>query len=314
MNIEYFGYIIEIAEQGSISKAARSLYVSQPYLSRIIKELEEELNLKLFSRTNVGISPTAEGIEFIKKAKVIMEQYHNLSHIKKNEEQQFREFRLATVRSSLVMESFIRLTQEYKNEAYEFSLKETDSRIPLREVYYMKADIGIIYNLHLDKNDLLQELKRKDMVYEKICNFNSCIILGVNHPLLKQGGTITIDDLYKYGFVVYPQESLPYKFNEHKTDIVNQILNSSKLKKIVYVNSRAAYHNMLTQMDFFSIGTQHAKGQDEKFNIISIPFPEEENVVEMEMVVLYRKNTTLTEPAIRMIEILKENYMDGFSE
>src|SRR5699024_12730079 len=90
MNVEYFGYIIEIAEQGSISKAARSLYLSQPYLSRIIKELEEELNLKLFSRTNVGISPTVEGIEFIKKAKVIMEQYHNLSHLKRKKKHQPR--------------------------------------------------------------------------------------------------------------------------------------------------------------------------------------------------------------------------------
>jgi len=314
MNVEYFGYIIEIAEQGSISKAARSLYLSQPYLSRIIKELEEELNLKLFSRTNVGISPTVEGIEFIKKAKVIMEQYHNLSHLKKKEEQQSKGFKLATVRSSLVMESFIQLTQEYKNEAYEFSLKETDSRIPLREVYYMKADIGIIYNLQSSKNDLLEELKRKDMVYEKICNFHFCYILGVHHPLLKQKDPITIRDLYKYGFVAYPEESLPYKSKEHNTDIIHEILELPQLKKIVYVNSRAAYHNMLTQMNFFSIGTQHAKGQDEKFNIVSIPFLEEERATKMEMGVLYRKNTTLPEAAIRMIGILKENYNDESSE
>jgi len=243
-----------------------------------------------------------------------MEQYHNLSHLKKNEEQQFKGFRLATVRSSLVMESFIQLTQEYKNEAYEFSLKETDSRIPLREVYYMKADIGIIYNLQSSKTHLLEELKRKDMVYEKICNFHFCYILGVHHPLLKQKDPITIRDLYKYGFVVYPEESLPYKSKEHNTDIVHEILGLPQLKKIVYVNSRAAYHNMLTQMDFFSIGTQHAKGQDEKFNIVSIPFSEEEGVAEMEMGVLYRKNTTLPEAAIRMIDILKENYDDESGE
>src|SRR5699024_6117573 len=150
-------------------------------LSRIIKELEEELNLKLFSRTNDGISPTTEGIEFIKKAKVIMEQYHNLSHLKKNEEQQYKGFRLATVRSSLVMESFIQLTHEYTTEAYELSLKDTDSRIPLREVYYMKADIGNINNIQSCKTNLLYELTRKHTVYEKICNLHFCYILGVHH-------------------------------------------------------------------------------------------------------------------------------------
>lgn len=42
MNLQHLEYLIEIENCGSISKAARRLFVTQPYLSRILKEVESE--------------------------------------------------------------------------------------------------------------------------------------------------------------------------------------------------------------------------------------------------------------------------------
>ncbi|MGL4731872.1 MAG: LysR family transcriptional regulator [Clostridium sp.] len=60
MNSDQLRYVVEIAEKGSINKAAESLFISQPNLSNIIKDLENEINIKIFNRNNRGITLTKE--------------------------------------------------------------------------------------------------------------------------------------------------------------------------------------------------------------------------------------------------------------
>ena len=59
-----------------MNEAARKLFISQPSLSAAIKELEEEVGVELFKRTNRGISVTLEGEEFIGYARQVVEQYN----------------------------------------------------------------------------------------------------------------------------------------------------------------------------------------------------------------------------------------------
>jgi DNA-binding transcriptional LysR family regulator len=61
MNTLYFRYAVEIEKTGSISKAAENLFMAQPNLSKAIKELEENLNIKIFERTSRGVMPTLRG-------------------------------------------------------------------------------------------------------------------------------------------------------------------------------------------------------------------------------------------------------------
>ena len=52
MNFLHLKYLIEVEKYESISKAAQHLYINQPRLSKIIKEIEEEANIKIFERHN----------------------------------------------------------------------------------------------------------------------------------------------------------------------------------------------------------------------------------------------------------------------
>lgn len=61
MNLQHLEYLIEIENCGSISKAARRLFVTQPYLSRILKEVESEYGITVFTREKTGITPTDSG-------------------------------------------------------------------------------------------------------------------------------------------------------------------------------------------------------------------------------------------------------------
>ena len=78
MNINQLKYVLEIAASSSMREASTKLYISQPALSASIRELEEELGILIFERTNKGISLTDEGREFLFYAKKAVGQYEIL--------------------------------------------------------------------------------------------------------------------------------------------------------------------------------------------------------------------------------------------
>lgn len=73
MEIRLLRYFLEIAREGNMSKAAQSLFVSQPTLSKQMSELERELGKKLFRRESYGIRLTDEGMLLRKRAEDILD-------------------------------------------------------------------------------------------------------------------------------------------------------------------------------------------------------------------------------------------------
>ncbi|MDE5648392.1 MAG: LysR family transcriptional regulator [Oscillospiraceae bacterium] len=74
MTLQQLKYMITISEKGSITEAAKELFISQPSLSEAVKELEKEINIKIFYRWRAGVAPTQEGIEFLGYARQVVEQ------------------------------------------------------------------------------------------------------------------------------------------------------------------------------------------------------------------------------------------------
>ena len=81
MNFLHLKYLIEVEKYESISKAAQHLYINQPRLSKIIKEIEEEANIKIFERHNKGVVPTTKGREFLSQAKKIVQEVDYLKNM-----------------------------------------------------------------------------------------------------------------------------------------------------------------------------------------------------------------------------------------
>ena len=75
MTLQQMKYAVTIADCGSINEAAKRLFISQPSLSGTIRELENELDMTLFMRSNRGITITADGEEFLGYVRQILEQY-----------------------------------------------------------------------------------------------------------------------------------------------------------------------------------------------------------------------------------------------
>jgi len=75
MDLKELNYVVTVANEGSISRAAEKLFMSQSSLSQAIRVLEQDLGTSVFVRTTRGVRPTAAGDAFISHAKQILQQY-----------------------------------------------------------------------------------------------------------------------------------------------------------------------------------------------------------------------------------------------
>lgn len=73
MNIEYFRHFVEIVNEGTILKASKKLFVSQPSLTNEIKFLEKEYDIELFNRKGKKMSLTDSGKLFYEESKRSLE-------------------------------------------------------------------------------------------------------------------------------------------------------------------------------------------------------------------------------------------------
>lgn len=90
MNLNHLEYLIAVAENGSINRAAQALYVSQPYLSGVIKSVEEELGFPVFRRTSTGVEPTELGVQALEGAKRILLELEQMRALKDQRPQSLR--------------------------------------------------------------------------------------------------------------------------------------------------------------------------------------------------------------------------------
>ena len=106
MNINQLKYVLQIAGSSSMREASTKLYVSQPALSASIRELEEELGILIFERTNKGISLTAEGRDFLVYAKKAVGQYEILEDRYLSKDSDKERFSVSTQHYNFAIKAF----------------------------------------------------------------------------------------------------------------------------------------------------------------------------------------------------------------
>ena len=142
MTLQQLKYVIEVARSRSISKAAQNLFISQPSLSNALKELEKEMGITIFSRTNKGIMITPEGSEFLGYARQVVEQAELLENRYSNTQSPQQHFSVSAQHYAFAVSAFVRLLKEYDREEYEFTLRETKTYEIIDDVKNLRSEIG----------------------------------------------------------------------------------------------------------------------------------------------------------------------------
>ena len=145
MTLQQLRYIITTAQKGTISEAAKELFISQPSLSNAIKELEKELGIVIFSRTNKGIIISDEGLEFLGYARQVVEQADLLENRYLQDKVVKKRFSISTQHYSFAVNAFVDLVKKYRDNDYEFMIRETRTHEIIEDVKTLKSEIGILY-------------------------------------------------------------------------------------------------------------------------------------------------------------------------
>lgn len=228
MNIEQMEYIIEVAKCGSLTKAAENCHITVTGVSRAISLFEQEIGIRIFTRSRSGTIVTPEGQSIIAKANRILQQIEEL----KSEAQSYREMNNAKLRIStipgpisLLIDVITELKKEFPNSRIEIKENSTDAVID--DVKNERSDIGffLLKEHHLPATP--------DLIFEPLMKDNMVLGVSLHCPLANQA-SVTLQDLKNYPFVLYNDPYIVAFVNTlDKPDILFQSNNVEAILKAV---------------------------------------------------------------------------------
>ena len=127
MNLQNMEYLIEISNCGSISAAAKHLFVTQPYLSKVLRETEKEYGLTIFTRGKNGIIPTESGRLFLDMSRDLIEHAKHFKTTFKEHSEAYR-LRVSSSSCSHASDAFIRMVNSLADTPFRFFLPGNDRK------------------------------------------------------------------------------------------------------------------------------------------------------------------------------------------
>lgn len=268
MTLQQLRYAITVAETGTITEAAKKLYISQPSLTNAIHELEKEMNLVIFQRTNKGILLSGEGEEFLGYARQVLEQASILEDKYKGNGGGKKQFCVSTQHYSFAVNAFVDLIKEYGQEEYDFSLRETQTYEIIEDVAHMRSEIGILFLNDFNETVLRKILKTNDLEFHELFVAKPHVFISRKHPLADRQ-VITNQELEAYPYLSFEQgEHNSFYFSE-------EIFSTSERKKNIRVRDRATLFNLLIGLNGYTVCSGVINKKLNGKDIIAVPLQDE---------------------------------------
>ena len=242
MNILQMKYAVEVAKAGSLNKAAQTLLIAQPNLSRSIKELEGELGITIFDRSSKGMKLTLEGEEFIGYAQNILRQIEQMEKMYKDTSVPKQRFSISVPRASYISEAFARFSCQLSPESAEVFYKETNSQRTIRNLLENDYRLGIIRYAENYDQYFRAMLDEKELNYETICEFTYQLLMSCEHPLA-QKTNIAFDDLRPYIEIAHAD---PYVPSLPLSKVVKEEL-PDNINRRIFIYERASQFDLLSE-------------------------------------------------------------------
>ncbi|MBQ1233599.1 MAG: LysR family transcriptional regulator [Clostridia bacterium] len=242
MNVLHMKYAVEVARLGSLNKAAETLMIAQPNISRSIKELEADLGITIFQRSAKGMVLTPDGEEFIDYAKDILHRMDKLEQSYRDGSHKKRKFSISVPRACYISAAMADFSKSIGNAPVEIYYKETNSKKTIQKLLENEYKLGIIrYSEGYDKH-YKSMLEEKGLCYELIAEFSYVLIMNRDNPLASKD-TITYDDLSDYIEIAHadpyvPTLSMSKVFREELPD---------KIGQRIFVFERASQFDLLAE-------------------------------------------------------------------
>ncbi len=269
MTIQQLKYVIAIAECGSISMAAERMFVAQPSVSKSVAELEKEMGITIFNRSNKGVYLSEDGTNFLSYARQVIEQTELLERQFKAAAPTRRVFAVSSQHYAFVVNAFVELVKEYGKDKYEFTLRELKTAEIIEDIRTRRSDIGILFMSRFNREVITHILANEDMEFVKLFTAKPHVFVSKKNPLAGKK-KITLEDLKEYTRLTYDQglkNSFYFSEELHITE---------ESPKNIVVSDRATLFNLLIGLDGYTISSGVLSSDLNGENIVAIPLVSDE--------------------------------------
>ena len=246
MTLQQLIYIVKIADTKSMNKAAAALFVSQPALSATLKDLEDELHLELFIRSNRGIVITSEGEEFLKYARQMVELNRMVAERFVEKKHTKKKFSVSMQHYSFAVEAFINLAKKYGMDDYEFAVHETKTGEVIDNVKNYRSEIGVLYVNAFNEKAMQKIFSENDVEFIPLFNCKLYVYLSKKNPLA-QKDCIEFEELKQYPFLVFEQG------DKNSFFFAEEVLSTFEYNKIIKVDDRATMLNLMVGLNGYTL-------------------------------------------------------------
>ncbi len=264
MTLQQLKYIVTVAETGNITEAAKRLFISQPSLTNAIRELESEMQIMIFNRTNKGVVVSNEGDVFLSYARQILDQVGLMEEKYLNVKEQRPHFSVSCQHYSFAVNAFVDVIHEFDANQYDFILRETQTYEIIEDVSKLKSEIGILYISSKNEDIIRKLLKQNDLEFKELFIANPHVFISSKHPLADQE-CIMLEDLEEYPYLSFEQGDYnSFYFSE-------EILSTLDRKKNIKVRDRATLFNLVIGLNGYTVSSGIISKELNGEHIISRP-------------------------------------------
>ncbi len=229
-----------------MNEAAKAMFISQPSLSASVKDLEDEIGIEIFIRSNRGISLTPEGKEFLGYARQVVQQYELIEkrYIDKGEYK--KRFSVSMQHYTFAVNAFIEVINRYGIDEYDFSVYETRTNDVILNVRNFKSEVGILYLNDFNRKVLEKIFAENELSFHKLFDCHIYAYVAKNHPLANKD-RVTLEELSEYPCLAFDQgENNSFYFAE-------ELYSTFEYKRIIHANDRATMLNLFVGMNGFTL-------------------------------------------------------------
>lgn len=297
MRIQQLIYLETIVAKGSINEAAKELFLSQPSLSKALKELEDEMGIRILHRHKSGVSLTDEGREFMIYGRQILDQVNLLEEKYKRGAPRKQTFSVSAQHYAFVVHAFVELIRQVSNDEYQFTLRETETRNILDDLTSFKSELGILYLNEFNRQVMLKLFKELDLEFHPLFTARPHVFVSRDNPLTAKA-SVTLADLTDYPYLSYEQgEAESFYFSE-------EILSTLDRKKNIKVSDRATIFNLMVGLQGYTISSGIISSELNDDKIVAIPL---EVVDDIQLGWIKHRQTVLQPLGERYLKLLKEH-------
>ena len=246
MTLTQLKYVITIADTGSMNEAAKSLFISQPSLSLAVKELEQEIGVELFRRSNRGVSLTVEGNEFLSYARQVVEQYQLMEsrYIEKKDVK--KKFAVSMQHYTFAVNAFVEMVKQFGMDEYEFAVRETKTYEVIEDVKDFRSEIGVLYLNDFNRKVLEKLFHESNLEFHPLLNCGIYVYLWKGHPLADRN-EISIEELSEYPCLSFEQG------NYNSFYFAEEVLSTYEYKRLIKANDRATLLNLMVGLNGYTL-------------------------------------------------------------